>query len=53
MTYKLKYKNLKGVVEQLRGAVKAHGKQADIVEKHIDEMKKSGTPKLKSLKSAK
>ena len=39
MAFKLKYKNLKGVVKELRGAVKAHGKQADTIEKHIDEMK--------------
>jgi hypothetical protein len=39
MAFKLKYKNLKGIVKQLRGAVKAHGKQADTIEKHIDEMK--------------
>jgi len=38
MAFKLKYKNLIGVVEQLRGAVKAHGKQADTIEKHIDSM---------------
>ena len=34
----MKYKNLKAVVEELRGAVKAHGKQADTIEKHIDDM---------------
>ena len=38
MAFKMKYKNLKAVVEELRGAVKAHGKQADTIEKHIDEM---------------
>jgi len=38
MAFKMKYKNLQGVVDELRGAVKAHGKQADIVEKHIDKM---------------
>ena len=38
MAFKLKYKNLEGVVDQLRGAVKAHAKQADIIQDHIDEM---------------
>ena len=38
MAFKMKYKNLQEVVDQLRGAVKAHGKQADAIEKHIDEM---------------
>ena len=41
MAFKMKYKNLKEVVEQLEGAVKAHGKQADTIEKHIDEMEES------------
>ena len=36
--FKMKYKNLKGVVEELQGAVKAHGKQAKVIEKHIDKM---------------
>ena len=45
MTFKMKYKNLKGVVDQLRNAVKAHGKQADIVEDHVEKMEKSGPPK--------
>jgi hypothetical protein len=39
MAFKMKYKNLKEVVKELRGAVKAHAKQADTIEKHIDEMK--------------
>ncbi len=38
MAFKLKYKNLKGVVKELRGAVKAHAKQADTIEKHIENM---------------
>ena len=38
MAFKMKYKNLQGVVDELRGAVKAHGKQADTIEKHIDSM---------------
>ena len=37
--FKMKYKNLEEVVEQLQGAVKAHGKQAKVIEEHIDEMK--------------
>ena len=45
MAFKMKYKNLKAVVEELRGAVKAHGKQADTIEKHIDDME--GTPMKK------
>ena len=47
MAFKMKYKNLHGVVDELRNAVKAHGKQADIVEKHIDKMKGDGPPKKK------
>jgi len=38
MAFKMKYKNLEEVVKELRGAVKAHGKQADTIEKHIDDM---------------
>tara|TARA_R110002012_G_scaffold321815_2_gene551601 strand:- start:651 stop:875 length:225 start_codon:yes stop_codon:yes gene_type:complete len=38
MAFKMKYKNLGEVVKELRGAVKAHGKQADTIEKHIDDM---------------
>ena len=29
MAFKMKYKNLQGVVDELKGAVKAHGKQAN------------------------
>ena len=32
MAFKMKYKNLEEVVKQLKGAVKAHGKQAEIVQ---------------------
>jgi len=42
----MKYKNLHGVVDELRNAVKAHGKQANTIEKHIDKMKGDGPPKL-------
>ena len=38
MAFKMKYKNLRGVVDELRNAVKAHGKQANTIEKHIDNM---------------
>jgi len=38
--FKMKYKNLKEVVEELQGAVKAHGKQAKVIEEHIDKMEK-------------
>ena len=38
MAFKMKYKSLKEVVKQLKGAVKAHGKQAKVIEEHIDEM---------------
>ena len=48
MAFKLKYKNLEGVVDQLRGAVKAHGEQADIIEKHIDEMEEGSPNKMTS-----
>jgi len=45
----MKYKNLQGVVDELKGAVKAHGKQAKVIEEHISEMNKK-TP-LKKYKS--
>ena len=38
MAFKMKYKNLQGVVDELKSAVKAHGRQADTIEKHIDDM---------------
>jgi len=41
MAFKMKYKNLKEVVSQLKGAVKAHGKQAEVIQGHIDEMEDS------------
>ena len=49
MAFKMKYKNLHGVVDELRNAVKAHGKQADTIEKHIDEMKKRPMKKAKGI----
>jgi len=41
MAFKMKYKNLKDVVKELKGAVVAHGKQAEVIEKHVDEMGQS------------
>tara|TARA_R100001591_G_scaffold5084_1_gene11433 strand:+ start:152 stop:400 length:249 start_codon:yes stop_codon:yes gene_type:complete len=41
MAFKQRHKDLKEVVSQLRSAVNAHGKQADIIEKHIDDMEDS------------
>ena len=39
MAFKMKkHPELIKVVKELRGAVKAHGKQADTIEKHIDKM---------------
>ena len=49
MAFKMKkHPELIEVVKQLRGAVKAHGKQADIVEGHIKDMEKSPMSKYKS-----
>ena len=45
MAFKMKYKNLQEVVKQLRSAVQAHGKQADTIDKHIDNME--GSPMKK------
>ncbi len=41
--------NLKKVVEQLRSSVKAHGKQADIIEKYMknNPIEKKGFPEIK------
>ena len=44
----MKHKDLKEVVGQLRTAVEAHGKQADIIEKHIDSMEDRPMKKYKS-----
>ncbi len=43
-------KNLEEVVEQLKAAVVAHGKQAKTVEKHIKEMNRSKAPAMKEEK---
>ena len=50
MAFKMKYKSLKEVVKQLRSAVQAHGKQADIIEKHLDDMEDSPLKKTVSWK---
>ena len=49
MAFKMKYKNLQGVVDELRSAVKAHGKQANTIEKHIDKMEDSPMKKAKGM----
>ena len=49
MAFKMKYKNLKEVVGQLRSAVVAHGKQADTIEKHISEIESPVKAKAKGL----
>ena len=41
----VKNKQLEKVVKELKGAVKAHGKQADIVQKHVDKMEESPVKK--------
>jgi len=50
MAFKMKYKSLKEVVKQLRSAVQAHGKQADTIEKHLDDMEDSPMKKTVSWK---
>jgi len=52
MAFKMKYKNLQEVVDQLKGAVKAHGKQAKVVEEHIKEMQGTGSPAKKYVSDA-
>tara|TARA_X000001382_G_C3110831_1_gene159833 strand:- start:117 stop:383 length:267 start_codon:yes stop_codon:yes gene_type:complete len=42
----VKHKDLKKVVSELEGAVKAHGKQAKTIKQHIKDM--SGPFKMKS-----
>ena len=50
MAFKMKkHPELIEVVKQLRGAVKAHGEQADVIEGHIDKMKGDGPPKKKKV----
>ena len=49
MAFKMKYKNLEEVVNELRSAVIAHGKQADTIEKHIDGMESPMKAKKKGM----
>jgi len=49
MAFKMKYKNLEAVVKELKGAVKAHGKQAKVIEEHIDEMESPIKAKKKGM----
>ena len=49
--FKMKYKNLEEVVGQLRSAVVAHGKQADTIEGHIDDMQEK-SPALAKLSAS-
>ena len=49
----VKAKNLEEVVEQLQGAVKAHGKQAKVIKNHIKDMNKSNSsPALRKLSAS-
>ena len=47
--FKMKYKNLQEVVKELRSAVVAHGKQADTIEKHVDQMESPAKAKAKGM----
>ena len=47
--FKMKYKNLEEVVEQLNSAVVAHGKQAKTIKKHINEMESPAKAKAKGI----
>ena len=51
MAFKMKYKGLKSVVDQLRKASKIHKKQAEIVNDHIEDME--GPLKKKRKKKSK
>ena len=42
MAFKQRHRDLKSVVDELRNAVKAHGKQADVIEEHVNEMEEGG-----------
>ena len=41
MPFKMKYKNLEGVIDQLNNASKKHKRQAEILKKHVDKMESS------------
>tara|TARA_R110002096_G_scaffold211830_2_gene399205 strand:- start:215 stop:484 length:270 start_codon:yes stop_codon:yes gene_type:complete len=47
--FKMKYKNLKEVIEQLQDAVKAHGKQAKVIQSHINKMEEKSPLEKKGL----
>ena len=47
MAIKQRHKDLKGVIDELRTAVKAHGKQADVIEEHVNEMEEGDSPMQK------
>ena len=44
MVFKMKYKNLEEIVEQLHSASKMHKGQAKKLEKHIDDMDSKKSP---------
>ena len=44
--FKLKYKNLEGVVDELANASKMHKKQSEIIEDHIADMEGESPAKL-------
>ena len=41
MPFKMKYKNLEGVIDQLNNASKKHKRQAEILKKHVEKMESS------------
>jgi len=44
--FKLKYKNLEGVVDELANASKMHKKQSEVIEDHIADMEGESPAKL-------
>lgn len=49
--FKLKYKNLEGVVDELANASKMHKKQSEVIEDHIADMEGESPAKDKDPKS--
>ena len=47
----VKHKDLKKVVGELKGAVKAHGKQADTIDQHIEDMESPTKFRLREVNS--
>ena len=45
MPFKMKYKNLEGVIDQLNNASKKHKRQAEILKKHVNKMESSPAKK--------